>query len=29
MDFGKFWRVVEIENAIFRELECFGRREDF
>ena len=23
--FGKFWRVLEIDNAIFQDLGCFGK----
>ena len=27
--FGKFWKVVEIENAIFQDLESFGKERIF
>ena len=27
--FGQFWKVIEIDNAVFQDLESFGKREDF
>ena len=27
--FGKLWKVMEIDNAIFQDLESFGKREIF
>ena len=29
MAFGKFWKVMEIENAIFHNLESFGKEMIF
>ena len=29
MGYGTFWKVLEIDNAIFQELESFGKREVF
>ena len=27
--FGKFWKVIEIENVIFQDLESFGKERVF
>ena len=27
--FEKFWKVMEIENAVFEELESFGKERSF
>ena len=27
--FGKFWKVLEIDNAIFQDLESFGKESIF
>ena len=29
MGFGNFWKVVEIENAIFQVLHSFGKEKIF
>ena len=29
MGFGKFWKFMEIENAIFQDLENFGKERIF
>ena len=29
MGFGKFWEVMEIDSAIFQDLESFRKREVF
>ena len=29
MVFGKFWKVMEIDYAIFQDLESFGKKEFF
>ena len=28
-EFGKFWKVMEIDNASIQNLESFGKREVF
>ena len=27
--FGKYWKVIKVENAIFRDLKSLGKREHF
>ena len=29
MSFGKFWNIMEIENAIFQDLKNFGKERIF
>ena len=29
MTFGRFWKAMEIDNAIFQDLESFGKRMIF
>ena len=29
MGFGRLWKVMEIENAIFQDLKSFEKRVDF